>query len=182
MEDWESSQTPFYAAFLIQYLKKTNETNNSEKYTWWCKHETPCRQERKQRAGDVDRAALLSDQSAPSLRAAFCWLADGDERSPRFIFKGVHAIHSLFGSVQGLGKSTVMEQNGVKDEQDIFDGFKPAFKSFATEAIHVGQEPEQWNSMAVVPPISLSTTFKQDEPGKHAVSSSTGETSSGKHI
>lgn len=42
------------------------------------------------------------------------------------------------------------------------------FSSFATDAIHVGQEPEQWNSMAVVPPISLSTTFKQYGPGKHA--------------
>uniref|UniRef100_A0A673CHN8 Cystathionine gamma-lyase n=1 Tax=Sphaeramia orbicularis TaxID=375764 RepID=A0A673CHN8_9TELE len=41
-------------------------------------------------------------------------------------------------------------------------------RSFATDAIHVGQEPEQWKSMAVVPPISLSTTFKQDGPGKHA--------------
>jgi len=49
-------------------------------------------------------------------------------------------------------------------------GFQPVFKSFATDAIHVGSEPEQWNSMAVVPPISLSTTFKQDAPGKHAVS------------
>uniref|UniRef100_A0A8C8HGF2 Cystathionine gamma-lyase n=1 Tax=Oncorhynchus tshawytscha TaxID=74940 RepID=A0A8C8HGF2_ONCTS len=45
---------------------------------------------------------------------------------------------------------------------------KPRFKSFATEAIHVGQEPEQWKSMAVVPPISLSTTFKQYRPGDHA--------------
>uniref|UniRef100_A0AAR2LZU3 Cystathionine gamma-lyase n=1 Tax=Pygocentrus nattereri TaxID=42514 RepID=A0AAR2LZU3_PYGNA len=42
------------------------------------------------------------------------------------------------------------------------------FRSFATDAIHVGQEPEQWSSMAVVPPISLSTTFKQYGPGKHA--------------
>lgn len=46
--------------------------------------------------------------------------------------------------------------------------FLEEFKSFATEAIHVGQEPEQWNSMAVVPPISLSTTFKQYGPGNHA--------------
>jgi len=37
-------------------------------------------------------------------------------------------------------------------------------KHFATKALHAGQEPEQWNSMAVVPPISLSTTFKQDAP------------------
>jgi len=37
-------------------------------------------------------------------------------------------------------------------------------KHFATKALHAGQEPEQWNSMAVVPPISLSTTFKQQGP------------------
>ncbi|KAK2907945.1 cystathionine gamma-lyase-like isoform X1 [Channa argus] len=49
----------------------------------------------------------------------------------------------------------------------VFAGFRTAFKSFATEAIHVGQEPEQWKSMAVVPPISLSTTFKQHGPGHH---------------
>ena len=35
---------------------------------------------------------------------------------------------------------------------------------FATKALHVGQEPEQWSSLAVVPPISLSTTFKQTSP------------------
>lgn len=40
------------------------------------------------------------------------------------------------------------------------------FPHFGTLAIHAGQEPEQWRSKAVVPPISLSTTFKQDEPGK----------------
>ncbi|XP_062510043.1 cystathionine gamma-lyase-like [Corticium candelabrum] len=38
------------------------------------------------------------------------------------------------------------------------------FPHFATDAIHVGQEPEQWSSYAVVPVISLSTTFKQDGP------------------
>uniref|UniRef100_A0A668AN45 Cystathionine gamma-lyase n=1 Tax=Myripristis murdjan TaxID=586833 RepID=A0A668AN45_9TELE len=54
------------------------------------------------------------------------------------------------------------------DASDLFTGFRTGFKSFATEAIHVGQEPEQWKSMAVVPPISLSTTFKQYGPGKHA--------------
>ncbi|XP_054835390.1 cystathionine gamma-lyase-like isoform X4 [Eublepharis macularius] len=48
-------------------------------------------------------------------------------------------------------------------------GFLPPFKHFATQAIHVGQEPEQWKSMAVVPPISLSTTFKQQAPGEHCL-------------
>ncbi|KAL1023277.1 hypothetical protein UPYG_G00038600 [Umbra pygmaea] len=51
---------------------------------------------------------------------------------------------------------------------ELAAGFCMQFKSFATEAIHVGQEPEQWKSMAVVPPISLSTTFKQFGPGEHA--------------
>uniref|UniRef100_A0A8C5FSN6 Cystathionine gamma-lyase n=1 Tax=Gadus morhua TaxID=8049 RepID=A0A8C5FSN6_GADMO len=54
------------------------------------------------------------------------------------------------------------------EQNDCHAGFQSAFKSFATVAIHVGQEPEQWKSMAVVPPISLSTTFKQYGPGKHA--------------
>ena len=42
--------------------------------------------------------------------------------------------------------------------------FRTNDSHFATKAAHSGQEPEQWNSMAVVPPISLSTTFKQDGP------------------
>uniref|UniRef100_A0A8C3QUQ8 Cystathionine gamma-lyase n=1 Tax=Cyanoderma ruficeps TaxID=181631 RepID=A0A8C3QUQ8_9PASS len=46
-------------------------------------------------------------------------------------------------------------------------GFLPPFKHFATSAIHSGQEPEQWRSGAVVPPISVSTTFKQRAPGEH---------------
>lgn len=48
------------------------------------------------------------------------------------------------------------------------DGFRAQPKGFATKAIHVAQEPEQWNSMAVVPPISMSTTFKQHGPAQHA--------------
>ncbi|XP_076196056.1 cystathionine gamma-lyase [Aptenodytes patagonicus] len=54
-----------------------------------------------------------------------------------------------------------MERGGAR-------GFLPPFAHFATQAIHVGQEPEQWRSAAVVPPISLSTTFKQLAPGQHA--------------
>ncbi|XP_038000331.1 cystathionine gamma-lyase-like [Motacilla alba alba] len=46
-------------------------------------------------------------------------------------------------------------------------GYLPPFPHFATDAIHYGQEPEQWNSWAIVPPITLSTTFKQAEPGKN---------------
>jgi cystathionine gamma-lyase len=39
------------------------------------------------------------------------------------------------------------------------------FPHFGTAAIHVGQEPEQWDMNQVVPPISTSTTYKQDMPG-----------------
>lgn len=48
-------------------------------------------------------------------------------------------------------------------------GCLPHFKGFSTNVIHEGQEPEQWKSNAVVPPISMSTTFKQDAPGQHKV-------------
>lgn len=38
-----------------------------------------------------------------------------------------------------------------------------------TRSIHVGQEPEQWKSMAVIPPISMSVSFKQYGPGDYEV-------------
>lgn len=41
---------------------------------------------------------------------------------------------------------------------------------FATKAIHVGQNPENWSYRDVVPPISLTTTYKQYGPNDHAVS------------
>lgn len=40
--------------------------------------------------------------------------------------------------------------------------------SFATRAIHAGQDPEKWIHRAVIPPISLATTFLQSAPGVHA--------------
>lgn len=43
-------------------------------------------------------------------------------------------------------------------------------QGFSTRAVHAGQEPEQWASRAVVPPISLSTTFQQPEPARPVVS------------
>ena len=49
------------------------------------------------------------------------------------------------------------------------ENFRP-FPNFATDVIHEGQEPEQWNSRAVVPPLSTATTFKQFAPAEHAVS------------
>jgi len=47
------------------------------------------------------------------------------------------------------------------------EDFKP-FEHFGTNAIHAGRDPDQWKSKAVVPPISMSTTFKQESPGEHS--------------
>ncbi|XP_038107999.1 putative cystathionine gamma-lyase 2 [Culex quinquefasciatus] len=47
------------------------------------------------------------------------------------------------------------------------DGFRAQPKGFATKAIHVGQDPEQWSCMAVVPPILMSSTYKQHAPDEH---------------
>lgn len=40
---------------------------------------------------------------------------------------------------------------------------------FATKAVHAGQDPAKWNHRAVIPPISMSTTFQQFAPAEHAV-------------
>lgn len=61
--------------------------------------------------------------------------------------------------------STEKSTNGI---EQAADGFRAQPKGFATKAIHVGQDAEQWKSMAVVPPISMSTTFKQHGPAQHA--------------
>ncbi|XP_072199166.1 cystathionine gamma-lyase isoform X2 [Excalfactoria chinensis] len=45
-------------------------------------------------------------------------------------------------------------------------GYLRPFAHFSTQAIHAGQEPDQWRSGALVPPVSLSTTFKQKAPGE----------------
>lgn len=39
---------------------------------------------------------------------------------------------------------------------------------FGTRAIHAGQDPSKWTHRAVIPPISLSTTFQQFAPAQHA--------------
>lgn len=50
-------------------------------------------------------------------------------------------------------------------------GFKEQPSGFATKAIHVGQEPEQWSHQSVIPPLVMSTTFKQPAPSEPIVSS-----------
>ncbi|GFS99857.1 cystathionine gamma-lyase [Nephila pilipes] len=44
----------------------------------------------------------------------------------------------------------------------------PPVAEFATRAIHDGQDPNKWKHKAVIPPISLATTFQQFAPAEHA--------------
>ena len=60
--------------------------------------------------------------------------------------------------INGEANRTNGHANGVKK----LDGF-------GTRAIHVGSEPNP-ETGAVIPPISLSTTYKQDGVGNHKVS------------
>ena len=39
-------------------------------------------------------------------------------------------------------------------------------QGIGTTAIHAGQSPKQWTHGAVIPPISLSTTFYQPSPAQ----------------
>lgn len=40
-------------------------------------------------------------------------------------------------------------------------------EGFATRAIHSGQDPLQWKHCSVIPPLVMSTTFRQDGPAQH---------------
>ena len=50
----------------------------------------------------------------------------------------------------------------------IVNGIKKPSAGFGTRAVHVGSDPSQ-ETGAVIPPISLSTTYKQDAVGVHKV-------------
>ena len=60
--------------------------------------------------------------------------------------------------------------NGHENGHQVKEHFDINEKHFETRSIHAGQNPNQWSSRAVVPPISMSTTFAQFTPGQHAVS------------
>ncbi|XP_072417074.1 cystathionine gamma-lyase-like [Chiloscyllium punctatum] len=54
------------------------------------------------------------------------------------------------------------------EESELLSGFQAHFEQFSTQALHVGQEPEQWKSMAAVPSISLPDSLKQSTSGQLA--------------
>ncbi|KAI1727706.1 cys/Met metabolism PLP-dependent enzyme domain-containing protein [Ditylenchus destructor] len=64
------------------------------------------------------------------------------------------------GTLNGHTNGTV---NGVDQEIELL---RETFSGFGTAAIHVGHAPEKWDMNQIVPPISLSTTYKQDRPGE----------------
>lgn len=51
-------------------------------------------------------------------------------------------------------------------DKDASETHASGYVGFATTAIHAGVHPERWDMHQVVPPISLSTTYKQAQPGE----------------
>ncbi|XP_065218436.1 cystathionine gamma-lyase-like [Planococcus citri] len=47
------------------------------------------------------------------------------------------------------------------------NGFLPKDADFSTTAIHAGHSPDQWSSMAITTPISLSSAFKLQAPDQN---------------
>lgn len=64
------------------------------------------------------------------------------------------------------GQLSAGPQKADKDEENRKVEKETPRSRIETDAIHVGQEPERWPGHAVIPPISMATTFKQPEPGK----------------
>lgn len=52
----------------------------------------------------------------------------------------------------------------VKMSNSNNPGYLKIDKHFGTKVTHVGKNPDQWTFKNVIPPISLSTTFKQFGP------------------
>lgn len=71
------------------------------------------------------------------------------------------SIDVLLSSAGGATFNGHHHVNGV-------NGFKKRVDGFGTRAIHVGSEPDP-STGAVIPAISLSTTYKQDAIGVHKV-------------
>uniref|UniRef100_A0A183BI37 Cystathionine gamma-lyase n=1 Tax=Globodera pallida TaxID=36090 RepID=A0A183BI37_GLOPA len=65
-----------------------------------------------------------------------------------------------------LKKRFLDEENGGISAEKTTDDLNRKFIGFATTAIHAGNRPERWDMNQVVPPISLSTTYKQSKPGE----------------
>lgn len=74
-------------------------------------------------------------------------------------------INQIISEVTENGLTDTAVVNGTSSKLHLH----PQQLGFETRTIHDGQDPLQWNSRAVIPPISMATTFQQEAPGKHAV-------------
>lgn len=94
---------------------------------------------------------------------------DGLSLSQTYVVRGILGVCLPLTNQRsrGLPVSRSFQFHVATNVMAAEDNFTP-FPHFSTDAIHVGQEPEQWKSMAVVPPISTATTFKQFAPAEHA--------------
>jgi cystathionine gamma-lyase len=55
-------------------------------------------------------------------------------------------------------------KENAREDEPATRTHKGSSAGFATKAVHAGQDPENWSYLQVIPPISLSTTFKQRSP------------------
>lgn len=55
--------------------------------------------------------------------------------------------------------------NGTNGHETSNFSHSSPFPGFGTHAAHHGSDPDKWDFAPIVPPISLSTTFKQSAPG-----------------
>uniref|UniRef100_A0A914HYX5 cystathionine gamma-lyase n=1 Tax=Globodera rostochiensis TaxID=31243 RepID=A0A914HYX5_GLORO len=76
------------------------------------------------------------------------------------------SAQSIDDAEPALKKRFLDEENDAISAQKTTSELNRKFIGFATTAIHAGNRPEQWDMNQVVPPISLSTTYKQSKPGE----------------
>lgn len=62
----------------------------------------------------------------------------------------------------------MFDRNKMEELKDL--GFLPCPKGFATASNHAGQDPDNWDSLCIMPPIVMSTTFKNLSTTKIKVS------------
>ncbi|XP_072018947.1 putative cystathionine gamma-lyase 2 [Amphiura filiformis] len=68
-------------------------------------------------------------------------------------------------NIMAAKRQRVENGNGVNFVNGDDTSGDSTFPHFATDAIHAGQDPKRWKSLAVTPLICMSSTFAQDKPG-----------------
>jgi hypothetical protein len=96
-------------------------------------------------------------------------LTNGSSHTNGTSINGVNGVsHNGVNGASHNGVNGVFH-NGVNDGVNgLSHKAEEASWGFATRAVHVGSEPSA-ETGAVIPPISLSTTFKQNGVGNHKV-------------